>query len=148
VLLTGAQWIHVEEKERLEDWKERACFYPGVNRKRHRARCTHSCMRRGIGRRTGTRRKAHRSKCTLSPTVLPLLASWRRFIQVKVELYLHSPRCLHGIVLNWLSTGTTLPYLYTSRTVQCRSGRQDTEFLEVVRRGWGLETLRGTYTLY
>jgi hypothetical protein len=26
-----------------------------------------------------------------------------------VELYLHSPICLHGIVLNYLSTGTTLP---------------------------------------
>jgi hypothetical protein len=25
-----------------------------------------------------------------------------------VELYLHSPVCLHGIVLDWLSTGTTL----------------------------------------
>jgi hypothetical protein len=37
-----------------------------VNRKRHGARCTHRCMRRGIGRRTATRRKAHRSKCTLS----------------------------------------------------------------------------------
>jgi hypothetical protein len=28
-----------------------------------------------------------------------------------VELYLHSPVCLHGIVLNELSTGTTLPLL-------------------------------------
>jgi hypothetical protein len=26
-----------------------------------------------------------------------------------VELYLHSPICLHGVVLNSLSTGTTLP---------------------------------------
>jgi hypothetical protein len=28
-----------------------------------------------------------------------------------VELYLHSPICLHGIMLNELSTGTTLPYM-------------------------------------
>jgi hypothetical protein len=28
----------------------------------------------------------------------------------KVELYLHCPICLHGIVLNKLSTGTALPY--------------------------------------
>jgi hypothetical protein len=35
----------------------------------------------------------------------PLLWSW------KVGLLLHSPICLHGMVLNWLSTGTTLPYL-------------------------------------
>jgi hypothetical protein len=27
-----------------------------------------------------------------------------------VELYLHSPICLHGVVLNELSTGTTLPF--------------------------------------
>jgi hypothetical protein len=28
----------------------------------------------------------------------------------KMELYLHSPMCLHGIVLNSLSTGATLPF--------------------------------------
>jgi hypothetical protein len=28
-----------------------------------------------------------------------------------VELYLHSPVCLHGVVLSLLSTGTTLPFL-------------------------------------
>jgi hypothetical protein len=28
-----------------------------------------------------------------------------------VDLYIHSPRRLHGVVLNWLSTGTTLPFL-------------------------------------
>jgi hypothetical protein len=28
-----------------------------------------------------------------------------------VELYLHSPICIHGIVLNYLSTGTTLLYV-------------------------------------
>jgi hypothetical protein len=28
-----------------------------------------------------------------------------------VELYFHSAICLHGIVLNWLSTGKTLPFL-------------------------------------
>jgi hypothetical protein len=26
-----------------------------------------------------------------------------------VDLYIHSPLCLHGVVLNSLSTGTTLP---------------------------------------
>jgi hypothetical protein len=30
-----------------------------------------------------------------------------------VELYLHSPLCLHGRVLNKLSTGTTLPFTFT-----------------------------------
>jgi hypothetical protein len=29
-------------------------------------------------------------------------------LRSKMELYLHSP-CLHGMVLNWLGTGTTLP---------------------------------------
>jgi hypothetical protein len=29
-----------------------------------------------------------------------------------VDLYIHSPIRLHGVMLNWLSTGTTLPYLY------------------------------------
>jgi hypothetical protein len=29
-----------------------------------------------------------------------------------VDLYIHSPIRLHGVVLNSLSTGTTLPYLY------------------------------------
>jgi hypothetical protein len=28
-----------------------------------------------------------------------------------MELYLHSPICLHGTVLNLLSTGTTLPFI-------------------------------------
>jgi hypothetical protein len=32
-----------------------------------------------------------------------------------VELYLHSLICLHGIVLNELSTGTTLPFTNASR---------------------------------
>jgi hypothetical protein len=27
-----------------------------------------------------------------------------------VDLYIHSPIRLHGVVLNWLSTGTTVPY--------------------------------------
>jgi hypothetical protein len=27
-----------------------------------------------------------------------------------MELYLHSPICLHGVVLNYLSTETSLPY--------------------------------------
>jgi hypothetical protein len=29
--------------------------------------------------------------------------------QENVDLYIHSPICLHGVVLNQLSTGTTLP---------------------------------------
>jgi hypothetical protein len=28
-----------------------------------------------------------------------------------VDLYIHSPIRLHGVVLNFLSTGTTLPYI-------------------------------------
>jgi hypothetical protein len=28
-----------------------------------------------------------------------------------VDLYIHSPICLHGVVLNYLSTVATLPYL-------------------------------------
>jgi hypothetical protein len=32
----------------------------------------------------------------------------------KVELYLHSHLCLHGTVLNYLSTGTTLPFTIES----------------------------------
>jgi hypothetical protein len=28
-----------------------------------------------------------------------------------VDLYIYSPLCLHGVVLNYLSTGTTLPLL-------------------------------------
>jgi hypothetical protein len=31
----------------------------------------------------------------------------------KLELYLHSPLCPHSIVLNYLSIGTILPYLYS-----------------------------------
>jgi hypothetical protein len=27
-----------------------------------------------------------------------------------VDLYIHSPICLHGVVLNSLSAGTTLPF--------------------------------------
>jgi hypothetical protein len=25
-------------------------------------------------------------------------------------IYIHSPICLHGVMLNWLSTGTALPF--------------------------------------
>jgi hypothetical protein len=31
-----------------------------------------------------------------------------------MDLYIHFPIRLRGIMLNWLSTGTTLPYLYLS----------------------------------
>jgi hypothetical protein len=37
------------------------------------------------------------------------LVPWSR----KVELYLHSHICLHGIVINYLSTGTTLSFCMT-----------------------------------
>jgi hypothetical protein len=30
-----------------------------------------------------------------------------------VDLYIHSPIRLRGVMLNWLSTGTTLPLPYT-----------------------------------
>jgi hypothetical protein len=33
-----------------------------------------------------------------------------------VKLYLHSPIYLHGVVLNYLSTGTTLPYITVPST--------------------------------
>jgi hypothetical protein len=29
-----------------------------------------------------------------------------------MDLYIHSPKRLHGVVLNWLSTGTTILYLF------------------------------------
>jgi hypothetical protein len=32
-----------------------------------------------------------------------------------VDLYIHSPIRIHGVALNQLSTGTTLPYLTSSR---------------------------------
>jgi hypothetical protein len=34
-----------------------------------------------------------------------------------VGLYIHSPICLHGVVFDYLSTGTTVPF-----TVQLRTG--------------------------
>jgi hypothetical protein len=30
-----------------------------------------------------------------------------------VDLYIHSPIRFHGVVLNWLSTGITLPFFFT-----------------------------------
>jgi hypothetical protein len=33
-------------------------------------------------------------------------------IKKNVDLYIHSPICLHGVVLNYLSTWTTLPLLF------------------------------------
>jgi hypothetical protein len=36
--------------------------------------------------------------------------------QENVDLCIHSPIRLHGIVLNWLSRGTTLPLPYISAT--------------------------------
>jgi hypothetical protein len=34
-----------------------------------------------------------------------------------MNLYIHSPICLHGIVLNYLSTGTFLPFTHGMYTV-------------------------------
>jgi hypothetical protein len=41
----------------------------------------------------------------------PLTSSWYRG-QENVDLYIHSPIRLHGVVLNYLSTGATLPFTY------------------------------------
>jgi hypothetical protein len=38
-----------------------------------------------------------------------------------VDLYLHSPLYLHCIVLNYLSTGTTLPFHYKSPLINLAS---------------------------
>jgi hypothetical protein len=35
-----------------------------------------------------------------------------------VELYLHSLKCLNGVVLNYLTTGTTLSFIYIHITHQ------------------------------
>jgi hypothetical protein len=40
----------------------------------------------------------------------PLTSNYCRD-QENVDIYIHSPIYLHGVVLNYLSTGTTLPYL-------------------------------------
>jgi hypothetical protein len=42
-----------------------------------------------------------------------------------VNLYINSPIRLHGVVLNWLSTGTTLPFTlpYRLHTVRSRTLR-------------------------
>jgi hypothetical protein len=57
--------LKTEKSVRASAWgeQEEAC---ACIKKRHGARCTSSCMRRSIDRRTATRRKAHKSKCTLS----------------------------------------------------------------------------------
>jgi hypothetical protein len=49
-------------------------------------------------------------------SVLRSLSSWVKLtthLHPIVELYLHSPICLQGVVLNWLSTGTTLLFRIT-----------------------------------
>jgi hypothetical protein len=38
-----------------------------------------------------------------------------------VELHLHSPICLHGILLNLLSTGTTLPGDLQKKFIECKT---------------------------
>jgi hypothetical protein len=42
----------------------------------------------------------------------PSLTSSEYLDQENTDLYIHSPIRLHGVVLNSLSTGTTLPLLY------------------------------------
>jgi hypothetical protein len=37
--------------------------------------------------------------------------NYKIYIQENVDLYIRSPIRLHGILFNYLSTGTTLPYL-------------------------------------
>jgi hypothetical protein len=70
------------------------------------------------------------SKPTLGPTQPPIQWVLRLFFRDNaapptnaesrmVELYLHSPICLHGVALNKLSTGTILPLpLLTSKSVK------------------------------
>jgi hypothetical protein len=43
--------------------------------------------------------------CLKLTTHLHLMPSW-----IMMELHLHSPIRLHGVVLHWLSTGTTIPF--------------------------------------
>jgi hypothetical protein len=38
--------------------------------------------------------------------------------QTNMDLYINSPICLHGVVLNSLSTRTALPYSYTNLSIQ------------------------------
>jgi hypothetical protein len=40
--------------------------------------------------------------------------------QENVDLYIHSPIRLHGVVLNSLSTGTTLPFFLTFYPCECQ----------------------------
>jgi hypothetical protein len=47
-----------------------------------------------------------------------LTSNWCRG-QENVDLYIHSPIRLHGVVLNLLSTGTTLPLTYFPRSAAC-----------------------------
>jgi hypothetical protein len=37
-------------------------------------------------------------------------APWVLLTEQNVDLYIHSPVCLHGVVRNQLSTGTSLPF--------------------------------------
>jgi hypothetical protein len=47
-----------------------------------------------------------------------------------VDLCIHSPICLHGVVLNWLNTGT-LPYPLDRRLVGLRAGLDVVEKKEI-----------------
>jgi hypothetical protein len=49
-----------------------------------------------------------------------------------VELYLHSPIYLHGIVFSSLRTGIPLPYII----VQCNASIQGRVFLDFAARTW------------
>jgi hypothetical protein len=46
-----------------------------------------------------------------------LTSNWCQ-VQENVDLYIHSLILLHGIVLSYLSTGTTLPYLILPATLR------------------------------
>jgi hypothetical protein len=49
-----------------------------------------------------------------------------------VELYLHSPICLHGIMPNYLSTGTTLPFYLYVYVSQMQCGNKDNARFRII----------------
>jgi hypothetical protein len=52
--------------------------------------------------------------------------------QGNVDLYIHSPIHLHGILLNSLSTGTTLPYLLPTIVKMKYGDDSVTEYEQVI----------------
>jgi hypothetical protein len=63
-----------------------------------------------------------------------------------VDLYIHSPIRLHGVVLNSLSTGTTLPYLehtaYMKLQIWCLNTQCTMERPQVANEGDSLQFWR------